>query len=124
MAAQTGGSAAALRAAQAALATQQTAAADADRAVAESLAGAYAAAVAGIDRLDAITAAVDAGVAGPAGFATDTALGAREFQKFLIDKQREVIAVVSAAGELDRTQTARLEALRSAYSAPAPPHVR
>ncbi|MEZ0366604.1 DUF4226 domain-containing protein [Mycobacterium sp. pUA109] len=118
MAQQIGSSAAALQAVRAALATQRANAAQADRALAEALTAAHAATVAGAKRLDAVAVEIDDGVANPAGFAVDTALGAREFQRFLIAKQREILAVVAEAHQLDIAQRDRVEALRAAYSAP------
>lgn len=109
------GSAAAFAANQAALATQQRAAADADRALAEVLTNAHAATVAGMRRLDVLAGEIDHAAA---GFALDTPLGAREFQKFLITKQRDVLAVVAATQELDDAARVRVESLRAAYSAP------
>ncbi|PQM44210.1 hypothetical protein C1Y40_05632 [Mycobacterium talmoniae] len=114
---QIGPSAAALEALRAALATQRASAAQADRVLTDVLAAVHAAAVAGAQRLDAVAAEIDAGVANPTGFAADTALGAREFQKFLIAKQREILAVVTEAHQFDATQRDRVEALRAAYSA-------
>jgi hypothetical protein len=46
-------------------------------------------------------------------------MGAREFQKFLIAKQREILAVVSDAYELDAAKKALLEKLTAHYSASA-----
>ncbi len=75
---------------QTALSTQHTAAAEADRALTDALASAHAATVEGIRRLDAIAAEIDSAVTNQAAFGVDTAVGAREFQKFLIAKQREI----------------------------------
>ena len=54
-----------------------------------------------------------------AALAVDTPMGAREFQRFLIAKHREIIAVVSRAHELDGAKKTALETLRSQYAAPA-----
>lgn len=104
---------------QAALSTQHAAASDADRALAEALAGAHAATVEGIRRLDAIAAEIDSAVTNQAALGLDTAIGAREFQKFLITKQREISAVVSDARELDGAKKAVLEQLSEHYTASA-----
>lgn len=104
---------------QAVLSTQHAAAGDADRALAEALAGAHAATVEGIRRLDAIAAEIDSAVTNQAALGLDTAIGAREFQKFLIAKQREISAVVSDARELDGAKKAVLEQLSEHYTASA-----
>ena len=52
-----------------------------------------------------------------ASLAVDTPMGAREFQKFLVDKQREIAAVVEDARELSRAKKAVLEGLRDRYTA-------
>jgi Domain of unknown function (DUF4226) len=104
---------------QAALAAQHTAAADADRVLTEALASAHAATVEGVRRLDAIAAEIDRAVTNQAALGLDTAVGAREFQKFLIDKQREIVAVVSDAREFDGAKKAVLEKLREHYTGSA-----
>ena len=70
--------------------------------------------VEGIRRLDAIAAEIDSAVTNQAAIGLDTAMGAREFQKFLIAKQREILAVVSDAHELDAAKKAVLEKLTAA----------
>ena len=42
-------------------------------------------------------------------------IGTREFQKFLVAKQREILAVVSAARDLDAAKAAVLQELRQHY---------
>jgi hypothetical protein len=119
MAEQAGPSVAAIQARQAALVTQHSAAAQADRVLAEALAGAHAATVEGASRLDTIAAEIDDAVRNQAALAVDTPVGAREFQRFLVAKQREIIAVVSHARELDSAKKTVLETLRSQYAAHA-----
>ena len=119
MADQAGQSIGAIGDAQAALSRQHAAAAEADRALTEALASAHAATVDGIRRLDAIAADIDLAVANQAAIGLDTAMGAREFQKFLITKQREILAVVSDAHELDAAKKALLEKLTAHYNASA-----
>jgi Domain of unknown function (DUF4226) len=104
---------------QSAVSTQHAAAGDADRALAEALTDAHAATVEGIRRLDAIAAEIDSAVTNQAALGLDTAIGAREFQKFLIAKQREISAVVSDARELDGAKKAVLEKLSEHYTASA-----
>jgi hypothetical protein len=119
MAEQAGQSIGAIGEAQAALSRQHAAAADADRVLADALASAHAATVDGIRRLDAIAADIDLAVANQSAIGLDTAMGAREFQKFLIAKQREILAVVSDAHELDAAKKAVLEKLTAHYNASA-----
>jgi hypothetical protein len=119
MAEQAGQSIGAVGEGQAALSRQHAAAADADRALAQALASAHAATVDGARRLDAIAAEIDRAVANQHAIGLDTAMGAREFQKFLIAKQREILAVVSDARELDAAKKALLEELTVHYTASA-----
>jgi hypothetical protein len=98
-----------------ALSKRHTASADADRVLAEALASAHAATVEGVRRLDAIAAEIDAAVSNRAAFSIDTAVGAREFQRFLVVKQREIMAVVSEARELDGAKKAVLDSLGEHY---------
>ena len=104
---------------QAALSTRHAAVADADRALADALAEAHAATVEAVRRLDGIAAEIDGAVANQAALWLDTAMGAREFQKFLVTKQREIAAVVTDAHELDRAKIAVLERLRERYAGSA-----
>jgi hypothetical protein len=119
MADEAGRSIDAIREKQAALATQHGAAADADRALAAALADVHAATVDGVARLDAIAAEIERAVENQAALGLDTPTGAREFQKFLLTKQREILAVVSDAQELDRAKKAVLEKLRQHYTVSA-----
>jgi hypothetical protein len=119
MAEQAGGVVEAIGARQAALSARHAASAEADRALVEVLAGAHAATVEGIRRLDAIEAEIDGAVTNQAALALDTAMGAREFQKFLIAKQQEISAVLSQARGVDGATSAALDKLREHYTAPA-----
>ena len=114
-----GGAVEAIAARQAALSARHTATADADRALVEAIAGAHAATVESIQRLDTIGAEIDGAVTNQAALALDTAVGAREFQKFLLAKQREISAVVSQARDLDSSTRSALDKLREHYSASA-----
>jgi hypothetical protein len=104
---------------QAALSARHAAAADADRSLVEARAEAHAATVESVRRLDAIAAEIDSAVAHQAALGLDTALGAREFQKFLIAKQRDIAAVVSDAREIDAAKKAILKTLHEHYGASA-----
>jgi predicted component of type VI protein secretion system len=119
MSEQAGPSPGAIQARQAAMARQHSTVADADRVLAEALASAHAVMRESVSRLDAIAAEIDRVVSGQAGPAIDTPMGAREFQKFLVAKQREIAAVVAHAHELDRAKSAVLQSLRAHYTPPA-----
>ncbi len=72
-----------------------------------------------IRRLDAIAEEIDRAATVRADLAVDTRMGAREFHKFLVDKQREIATVVADARELDRAKRAVLDGLRAQYAVPA-----
>ena len=116
---QGGPSVAAIQARQSALADQHGTVADADRVLAEVLASAHAAMRKGARRLDAIADQIDHATLHQASLAIDTPMGAREFQRFLLAKQREITAVVEDARELSRAKSAVLEGLRDRYTASA-----
>ena len=78
--------------------------------------GIHAATVEGARRLDAIGAEIDRAVGNQAALGLDTGVGAREFQKFLLAKQREILAVVSDASELDCAAKAVLDKLSERYN--------
>jgi Domain of unknown function (DUF4226) len=119
MAEQGGLSIAAIEDQQTALSAQHAAAAEADRVLTGALASAHAATVEGVRRLDAIAAEIDSAVTNQAAFGIDTAVGAREFQRFLVAKQREILAVVSGAQEIDSSQKAALDRLGEHYGSAA-----
>lgn len=104
-----GPGAGALAAARTELTLRHAGAADADRILAEIICGAHAATVQGIDRLGAIAA--DIADAAQGGYPTDTALAAREFQRYLVAKQREVHAVIAEAHRLDDAGRTRMTSL-------------
>ncbi len=119
MSEQAGPSVAAIQARESVLASQHGTSADADRVLAEVLASAHAAIRESIERLDAIAEQIDRAVLHQADLAIDTPLGAREFQRFLLAKQREIAAVVAEVRELDHAKKAVLESLRAQYGVPA-----
>jgi hypothetical protein len=119
MSEQAGLSVAAIQTRQAALVSQHSTAAEADRVLTEVLASAHATIRDSIGRLDAIAAEIDRAVPDQADQGVDTPSGAREFQRFLVAKQREIAAVVARAHELDRAKKDVLESLRAQYSVPA-----
>ena len=106
----------AIQARHAAMATWHSTVADADRVLAEAIAEAHAVLREGVNRLDAIAAEIDRVASGRADPAVGTPMGAREFQKFLVAKQREIAAVVAHAHELDRAKSAVLQSLRAHYT--------
>ena len=110
---------AAARTRQAELSGQHGAAADADRVLAEVLADAHACARESVRRLDAIAEQIDLAIRHQADLAVDTPLGAREFQRFLTAKQREIASVVADARELERSNKAVLDNLRAQYGVDA-----
>jgi type IV pilus biogenesis protein CpaD/CtpE len=109
----------AIRSRQSALATQHGAAADADRVLADVLASAHAATRESVRRLDAIAEELDRAATGRSELAVDTPIGAREFRKFLVAKQREIAAIVADARDLSRAKRAVLDGLRAQYAPPA-----
>jgi vacuolar-type H+-ATPase subunit C/Vma6 len=111
---------AAIRARQAALASQYSSVAEADRALADALASAHAAMSESASRLDAIAAEIDHAMPDRAKeTAADTPMGARELQRFLVAKQREIASVVAHAHEVDHAKAAVLQGLRERYTASA-----
>lgn len=105
---------AAAQAREAALAVQHAGAISADRALAEVVTGAYTATSEAIAQLGALTVEVDNRARD--AIAIDTPLGAREFQRFLIARQREVIAVVNAAHRDAAANAARLRSARDGWA--------
>lgn len=116
MSEQAGFSVGAIRTRQAALFDQHNSVVDADRVFAELLAGAHAAVRESVGRLDAIAAEIDGAVADESEPGIDTPLRAREFQRFLIAKQREIAAIVARTHDIQRAKKAVLEGLREHYS--------
>lgn len=106
----------AIQARQAAMATVHGTMADADRVLAEAIAEAHAVLRESVNRLDAIAAEIDRVASGQADLAVDTPMGAREFQKYLVAKQREIAAVVAHTREIDRAKSAVLQSLRARYT--------
>lgn len=118
MAEQTGPSIAAIQAQQAGLASRHSAISDADRALMDALATAHAEMREGVRRLDAIAAEIEQAVSDQS--AADTPLGAREFQRFLVAKEREIAAVMAHVRDVAQAKSAVLQGLREHYEAPRP----
>lgn len=115
MAEQSGPSVAAIQAKQAVLADRYGAAAEADQILAEVTRSGYAGSVAARRQLDTIAAEIGACVQDSATFPAATPLGAREFQRLLLSKQREIIAIVVDAQQDASTKRQLLEALPARY---------
>lgn len=105
----------AIEARQAALSARWHDIAAVDQQVVAALRQAYLGSTTARARLDAIAAELDA--CAPGSFPTDTALGAREFQRFLIGKNREVIAIIAGAQRDAAEKQTLIESLRPRYSA-------
>jgi hypothetical protein len=112
----TGPSVDAIRARQSQLARRHGDAADADRVLAEALASAQAATTESLRRLDVIADEIELAVRNQVDLAVDTPLGAREMHRFLLDKQREITAVMADAREVARAKRVVVEGLRAQYS--------
>ncbi|OBF86171.1 hypothetical protein A5791_01630 [Mycobacterium sp. 852002-51163_SCH5372311] len=117
MAEQAEPSIAAIQAKQAGLASRHNAITDADRFLTEAIGSAHAEMRESVRRLDAIAAEIERAVSDQS--AVDTPLGAREFQRFLVAKEREIAAVVAHARELAQAKSAVLQELRDQYAAGA-----
>ncbi|MFM9035983.1 MAG: DUF4226 domain-containing protein [Mycobacterium sp.] len=112
-----GESADALEAARRALAARDADLAAADRALADAVAGAYAAAVESIGRIEAIESEVEAAAADQP---KDTPAGAREFGRHLVAVNREAADVVRWAKAQARAKTVAVKELTERYLPPAP----
>lgn len=102
----------ALESARRALAARDADLADADRALAEALAGAHELAVESIGRIDAIGAELDA-AAGEAP--RDSPAAGRELSRRLLDKNREIADVVREAEAAARAKAVVLKELTQRY---------
>lgn len=92
---------------------------EADRLLADAVVGAHGVVVAALERLNHIQAEIDAAatalVADTSAFATDTSAGALEFQRFLLAKQREIVALVEQASTEAAMKAEVLERIRDSY---------
>ncbi|OBJ50854.1 DUF4226 domain-containing protein [Mycobacterium sp. 1423905.2] len=112
---QAGSSIATIQARQAALARRHRAVAEADRVLTEAVHSAHAAMRDSVQRLDAIAAEIGRAVPDEHERAVDTPVGARELQRFLVAKQREIATIVADARELSRTKAAVLQGIKDHY---------
>lgn len=105
-----------------AVAEQDAALAEADRQLAEVVAGAHAVAISTVERLNSIQAEIDALATSlsddPSVLAADTPTGALELQRFLLAKQREIVTAVSEASAEASAKVEALQRLRDSYRVP------
>jgi len=118
MAEQSGQSADASQKRLTALIDRHRTAAEADLLLADAIRTAHAATVAALKRLDDIEAEIEGAVAAQNGLAVDTGVGARELQRFLVAKQREIISVVADASDQAAAKTVVVQRLLDAYRSP------
>lgn len=107
----------ALGSAAAALAARDIALADADRVLADLVRDAHAMATESIRRIDTVRAAIDAAVAECQ--IRDSASG-RDFARFLIDKNRELHAIIAEAAVAAAAKTVALQELTAVYRGELP----
>ncbi|HEY5149646.1 MAG TPA: DUF4226 domain-containing protein [Mycobacterium sp.] len=112
MAQHVGQSGEALAAARSALAARDSDLADADRELSAAVAGAYATATDAIRRLETIRAEIAAAVSGQG---VGTPAEGRAFARFLLDKQRELVDIVTAAKAEVAAKVAALQQLSTRY---------
>ncbi len=112
MAGNSGQSGEALDSARAALAARDRDLAEADAQLAGVISAAYTAATDAIRRIEAIQSEIDAAVAQYAG---DTPAQGREVARLLLDKNRELVDLVTAVKADAQAKTAALQGLRHHY---------
>lgn len=108
-----GTTAEALTTARAALASTDARLADADRQLADAVRNAHRVAVESIHQLEAVRSDIDAALARRR---TDTASAARQFGRFLLDKNREIAVIVERARSGAAAGTAALKTLIGEYT--------
>ncbi|WP_328349656.1 DUF4226 domain-containing protein [Mycobacterium sp. NBC_00419] len=102
----------ALESARAVLAARDRDLAAADAELSAVIAGAHSAAADAIRRIEAMTAEIESAVV---QHAADTPAQGREFARFLLDKQRELVDLVAAAKSDAAAKTAALQGLLHRY---------
>lgn len=102
----------ALTTARAALAVADARIAAADRQLADAIRTAHRVAVDSISRLEAVRSDIDAAVVRQR---TDIAAGAREFGRFLLDRNRDIAAILEQAQSEAAAGTAALRTLIGEY---------
>ena len=109
---------------EASLAQRASAAAEADRKLLDVLVSAHESATVAAKRLDDIAAEIATAVAGQTDLGLDTRSGTTEFHKFLADKHRQILAILSAAREDGDAKAAILRTIGDQYSAAATPSAK
>lgn len=115
MAEQSGQSIAALQSRLSALAHRHGAIGEADRRFADAVSSAHAITVQALAALDRIETEIEATVAEQQQRSIDTPAGARDLQRYLLDKQREIQAVVTAAHDQAARKTAVIQEILDTY---------
>ncbi|MEB3032575.1 DUF4226 domain-containing protein [[Mycobacterium] nativiensis] len=113
---ETGAHADAARAREAVLVRRLEASIQADRAFAATMHDAYRTALAGRKRLDDIEAEIRTAVADQRARALDTPAGARQFQRFLTAKTRDILQVVDDTAADSARRAALLRSLGGGYA--------
>lgn len=109
---QQGQGAEAIKKLESALKGQNSKVAESDRTLAEAVLNAYSNTVAGKQKLSSLQQSIEDAVTRQT--ALDTPMGAREFQKFLLGKQKEIIDVVTSADLDDKSKQSILTGLYGA----------
>jgi Domain of unknown function (DUF4226) len=117
MADQAGGSASALATTQHALSARQRATEAADQTLSATLAAAHQLTVEALRKLDAIEAEIESAVARQHLLALDTPQGARDFQKFLLTKHRDIGSVITDAVTAADAKVVNVQRLLDSYRA-------
>ncbi|OBK84807.1 DUF4226 domain-containing protein [Mycolicibacter sinensis] len=120
MPAETGAHADAARAREAVLVRRLHTSAATDRAFAATLHDAYRTALAGRKRLDAIEGEIRSVVGNRQSLALDTPAGARQFQRFLTAKTRDILTVINDAAADSAQKADLLRYLAGGYTADKP----
>ena len=114
---QAGTSASAFAETQDALAARHGTLVEADLLLSAAVANAHTAATDALQQVDAIEAEIESAVAQQELLALDTAAGSREFQRFLLAKQQQILAIVTDAVSHAAAKTADIQRLQAQYRA-------
>ena len=97
--------------------------ADTDRQLADLVVSAHAVTVGALSRLDHIEHEIESAVAAQHSLGLDTGAGAHDWQRFLLAKQHEIVAVVTEASEQATAKITALQGLMAAYRDSGAPSV-
>lgn len=95
--------------------------AEADLKLASAVSDAHAVTAGALSRLDHIEHEIESAVAAQDTLALDTVAGAHDWQRFLLAKQREIIAIVTEANEQASAKAAVLQELLASYQGSGEP---